>query len=122
MIRQKYRGADSVNKTRSTKKQENSALDFGDDYLTNHLVKFRQDKIKPSIVGTLRVCIGYHFFKGWMEWVGDEGGWRGAKKSPLLPKICHTYNTMMKVGTVIPYPKKIQKLYESCDTSFYFIL
>ena len=27
-------------------------------------------------------------------------------KDPHLPKICHTYPTMMKVGTVIPYPKK----------------
>ena len=26
-----------------------------------------------------------------------------------LPKICHTYPTMMKLGTVIPYLKKFQK-------------
>ena len=29
---------------------------------------------------------------------------------PLLPKICHTYPTMMKLGTVIPYqedPKNV---------------
>ena len=38
-----------------------------------------------------------------------------SKKSPL-PKICHTYPTMMKLGTVIPYLKKIQKLYQSRDT------
>ena len=31
--------------------------------------------------------------------------------------ICHTYPTMMKAGTVIPYLKKIQKLHESRDTS-----
>ena len=31
----------------------------------------------------------------------------GSKKT--LPKICHTYPTMMKVGTIIPYQKKIQK-------------
>ena len=31
-------------------------------------------------------------------------------------KICHTYPTTMKLGTVIPYPKKIQKIYESRDT------
>ena len=41
--------------------------------------------------------------------------WRG-QKGPL-PKICHTYSTMMKLGTVIPYLKKIQKLFESGDTS-----
>ena len=38
------------------------------------------------------------------------------QKGPL-PKICHTYSTMMKLGTVIPYLKKIQKLFESSDTS-----
>ena len=38
-----------------------------------------------------------------------------AKKAPL-PKICHRYPTMMKLGTVIPYLKKIQKIYESRDT------
>ena len=30
------------------------------------------------------------------------------KKIPLL-KICHTYPTMLKFGTVIPYLEKIQK-------------
>ena len=49
---------------------------------------------------------------GWGEWGGD-------KKAPL-PKICHTYPTMMKLGTVIPYPKKIQKIYESRDTPLEF--
>ena len=39
----------------------------------------------------------------------------GGKKAPL-PKICHTYPKMMKLGTVIPYLKKIQKIYESHDT------
>ena len=32
----------------------------------------------------------------------------GGQKSPL-PKICLTYPTMKTLGTVIPYPKKIQK-------------
>ena len=42
-------------------------------------------------------------------------GWgEGAKRLPL-PKICQTYPTVMKLGTVIPYPKKIQKIYESRD-------
>ena len=36
------------------------------------------------------------------------GGQKGS-----LPKICHTYPTMIKLGTIIAYPKKIQKLYES---------
>ena len=40
------------------------------------------------------------FFGADQEWVG----------------LCHTYPTMMKLGTVIPYLKKIQKLYELRDT------
>ena len=43
----------------------------------------------------------------------------GGKKVPL-PKICHTYPTMIKLGTIIPYLKKIQKMYESYDTPFKF--
>ena len=40
--------------------------------------------------------------------------------SPSLPKICQTYPTMMKLGTVIPYLKKIRKIYESRDTPLEF--
>ena len=36
-----------INKTRLTKKQQNSAHCFGDNYLTDHLVKFQQDRVKP---------------------------------------------------------------------------
>ena len=43
----------------------------------------------------------------------------GVKKAPLA-KICHTYPTMMALGTVIPYPKKIQKRYESRSTPVEF--
>ena len=32
----------------------------------------------------------------------------------------HTYSTMMKLGTVKPYLKKIQKLYKSRDTPLEF--
>ena len=49
---------------------------------------------------------------------GRRGG-GGGQKDPL-PKICHTYPTIMKLGTVIPYLKKIQKLYESRDTLLEF--
>ena len=37
-----------------------------------------------------------------------------------LPKVCHTHPTMMKVDLFIPYPKKIQKLYEARDTTTEF--
>ena len=48
-----------------------------------------------------------------MRLFGAAHGWRH-KKAPL-PKICHTYPAMMKLGTVIPYLKKTQKIYESRD-------
>ena len=50
---------------------------------------------------------------------GYGGGGGGAKRLPL-PTICHTYPTIMKLGTVIPYPKEIQKIYESRDTPLVF--
>ena len=54
------------------------------------------------------------FFGAAHGWVGG-----GAKRS-LLPKIFHTYPTMMKLSTVIPDPKKIQKTYESRDIPLEF--
>ena len=47
---------------------------------------------------------------------GAAHGWGGQKGHPL-PKICHTYPTVMKLGAVIPCLKKIQKIYESRDMS-----
>ena len=54
-----------------------------------------------------------------MGFFGAAHGWGGGKKAPL-PKICLTYPTMMKLSTVIRYPKKIQKMYESRDTPLEF--
>ena len=36
------------------------------------------------------------------------------------PKICHTYSTVMKFGTVMHYLKKIQKIYKSYDAFLKF--
>ena len=33
----------------------------------------------------------------------------GRSKRLTLPKICHTYPAMMKLGTVVPYLKKVPK-------------
>ena len=49
---------------------------------------------------------------------GAAHEWWGTKRS--LAKICHTYPTMVKLGTLIPYLKKIQKIYKSCDTPLEF--
>ena len=51
---------------------------------------------------------------------GNSGvgvGWVGVMKPPPnpLPKICHTYSTMMKLGIVVPYLKKNKKMYKSRD-------
>ena len=45
----------------------------------------------------------------------------GGKETPL-PKICHTYPTMMKPGTVIPCLKNIRNIYESRDTTPWLLL
>ena len=50
---------------------------------------------------------------------GATHGWERAQKGPL-PKNCHTHVAKIKLGTVIPYLKKIQKIYESCDTLLEF--
>ena len=47
---------------------------------------------------------------------GAAQGWRGTKKPPPLLKICHSSPSIMKLSTVIPYLKKIQKIYESRAT------
>ena len=41
------------------KKQENSAYNFGENFLTNHLTKFVQDRIKPLRSGALRVSTAH---------------------------------------------------------------
>ena len=46
------------------------------------------------------------------------GSGRGEKTA--LPKTCYTYPTMVKLGTVTPYLKKIQKTYKSRDTPLDF--
>ena len=44
-----------------------------------------------------------------MGFFGAAHGWGGGKKAPIS-KICQTYPTMMKLGIVIPYLKRIQKI------------
>ena len=38
----------------------------------------------------------------------------------VLLKIGHTYPTIIKLGTVIPYLRKIQKMHKSSDTPLDF--
>ena len=77
---------------------------------------FEKNSSSGSIIGIFDL---FYIFKS--PW--PYSGWvflgllmdRGPKRS-LLIKICHTYPTMMKLGTVIPYLKKIQKTHKSHDT------
>ena len=50
---------------------------------------------------------------------GAGQGWGRAKRPPVS-KICNTYPKMMKLGTVIPYLKEIQKIFKSSDTPLDF--
>ena len=50
---------------------------------------------------------------------GAAYGELGGKKAPLS-KICQTYPTLMKVGTFIPYLKKIKKMQKSRDAPLEF--
>ena len=54
-----------------------------------------------------------------MDLFGAARGWEGGQKGPL-PEISHTYPTVMKLGTVIPYLKKIQKIYKPRETPLAF--
>ena len=51
-------------------------------------------------------------------WGCSQIGEGGGKKAPALKSVIHP--TMMKLGTVIPYLEKIQKIYESRDTPLEF--
>ena len=93
------------------------------------MVKPRVNKIIPefilgAILSITRFCI---FTTAFFNPIQDGLFWGcsrmraegGGKKAPF-PKICHTYPAMMKRGTVIPYLKRIQKIYESRDKFYEF--
>ena len=63
---------------------------------------FKSENIKSTLT-LFRMCF-FGPVHGWGVKVGGGGGWSS-----------HTYPTVMKRGTVIPYLKMIQKIYESCD-------
>ena len=52
------------------------------------------------------MIVGYSFINPILGLLTD-----GGKKIPF-PEICYTYPTMMKLGTIILYLKKIQKTYK----------
>ena len=67
-----------------------------------------------------KLRIGPHLLKksysGWaFSWLLTDEGEGVSRK-----KICYTYPTIMKFGTVIPYLKKTEKMYQSRDTPLEF--
>ena len=52
-----------INKTRSTKNQENSAHRFGDNYRANHLVKFWKIGLNPEELKILKYALVITFEK-----------------------------------------------------------
>ena len=44
----------------------------------------------------------------------------GSQKAPPLHEICCTYPKMMELGLVIHYLKKVQKIFELCNTPLDF--
>ena len=64
-----------------------------------------------------------HTFNPIHDWSFRGCSWmeeRGKKSS--LPKISHTYPTTMKLGTFVPYLKKIQKIYEPRDNHWALLI
>ena len=61
-----------------------------------------------------------HYINPVQDGAFSAHGQRQQKSPHPLFKICHTYPAMMKPDTVIPYLKKIQKIYESRDTILEF--
>ena len=55
-----------------------------------------------------------------MGFFGAAQGWGGGDFLAPHLKIHHTNPTMIKFGTVIPCPRKIQKMYKSGDTPLGF--
>ena len=60
----------------------------------------------------LIVVIHFNPIQDGLFWGCSQMGGGAAFWVPL-PKIRHTYPTMMKLGTVIPYLRNIQKMYKS---------
>ena len=77
------------------------------------LKNMKQSFMSRHIFGTIKEQIFNFIQDGYFR----GGSWIGGPKRPTLPKICHTYPTMMKLDTVITYLQKIQKKYESRDTT-----
>ena len=77
--------------------------------MSHCLTPFLKTLIKGALPGLRQFlaadkkCFLFPHGGGW-----GKGGEGGGQKGPIS-KICHTYSTMIKLGTVIPYLKKSNK-------------
>ena len=117
----------AVNQKENSKKYFKNLQKFTINY-TNHIAKEkRQQRINlENQLKILEKCLDEDdnlnkhnainpltLFR--MGFFGAAHGW-GCQKGSALSKICHTYPTMIKLGTVILYLMKIQKICKSRDS------
>ena len=77
-------------------------------------ISVKNSSLKYATAPTKEIIFSLTLFR--MGFFGAAHGCGRGQKGPPLPKIYHTYPTMMKLGTVMPYLRKIQNIYESRDT------
>ena len=92
--------------------------DFFSSNIISFLSCFRGISAKLSKQYFLKFPDKYVFCSSYSDWVflgllTD----RGCKNPPPpVPKICHTYPTMVKLSTAIPYLTKIRNIHKSRET------
>ena len=82
-----------------------------------NLIGKTQGRLVDLLQGRCVNCLLFWYFNCYPT---QDGPYRGCSrmgaKKLRLPNICRTYPTMINFGTVMPYLKKTQKIYKSCDT------
>ena len=77
-----------------------------------------RDRLPQGYRATFRKKLTLTLFR--MGFFGAAHGWGAGAFWPPPSKIRPTYATMIKLGTVIPCLRKIQKMYKPRDTSLEF--
>ena len=90
---------------------------FDQNYNDSFHQKLKRFQYNPVLAITTVILGILTLFRMSLFWAAH---WWGKGKKAPLPKICRKYSTITKLGTVIPYPKKVQKIYESRDTQLEF--
>ena len=93
-----------------------SLISFFSDFISL-LTYFRGISEKSNKQYYLKFPDKYFFCCPYSGWAFSGAAHGSACKRVHVHKICHTYPTMMKLCTVIPYLTKIQNIYKSRDTT-----